>query len=329
MTHSTLTPDIKGFVDEIKKTEDGLLYCKGWCFYHKTMDARPLRLMIGDKDENSIETQVRTDVGNHYKNNAVDDCGWEFAINPKHGVHRIDMDVYGEWQPVFVLKEEEESPRSEETKTKPTRHSKGHTSPQTVKFAPKITKDVRAIPSLIIADNFYENPDEVRQFALQCDFKAHPENHKGQRTDECYRFKGLKERFEDLIGLKIKNWDKYGTNGCFQLCIGGDQIVYHRDEQQYGGVLFLSPNAPVPGGTALYRSVHTKKMKVKGSEADKVFKNGFLDSSQFEMVDRVGNVYNRLALFDAQIIHSGLDYFGNSKDNGRLFQLFFFDLDFD
>jgi hypothetical protein len=63
------------------------------------------------------------------------------------------------------------------------------------------------------------------------------------------------------------------------------------------------------------------------SEADIVFKNGFLDPSQFDVVDIVGNVYNRLVLFNAKFIHSASSYFGNSIENGRLFQLFFFDIE--
>jgi hypothetical protein len=183
------------------------------------------------------------------------------------------------------------------------------------------------VPSYLVVDNFYENPDAVRSFALSLDFNFHPNYHKGQRTDLCYRFDGLKERFEQLVGRKITNWDNYGTNGCFQYCIDGDQIVYHCDTQQYAGVLFLTPNAPVNTGTGLFRSVHTKKMKVSNEECHIVFQNGFLDQTQFERVDTVGNVYNRLVLFDSLNIHAACEYFGTTKKNGRLFQLFFFDLE--
>jgi hypothetical protein len=51
-----------------------------------------------------------------------------------------------------------------------------------------------------------------------------------------------------------------------------------------------------------------------------------LDETDFEMVDRIGNVYNRLILFDAKCLHAGINYFGTNKEDGRLFQLFFFDL---
>ena len=183
------------------------------------------------------------------------------------------------------------------------------------------------MPSFIVIDNIYKDPDSIRNFALSQNFVYHPNNHKGRRTDETFRFEGLKELFEKKLGVSIKNWDYYGTNGCFQICIAGEQLVYHFDGQEYAGVLFLTKDAPPNSGTTFYRSIHTKKMTVDNNyESNIVFKNGFLDSSHFEVVDVVGNVYNRLVLFNAKFIHSASSYFGNSIENGRLFQLFFFDI---
>jgi len=56
------------------------------------------------------------------------------------------------------------------------------------------------------------------------------------------------------------------------------------------------------------------------------YPTGHLDPSVFECVDVVGNIYNRLILFDSRMIHAASAYFGDMKENGRLFQLFFFDL---
>jgi hypothetical protein len=184
------------------------------------------------------------------------------------------------------------------------------------------------VPSFVVVDNFYEDVNSVRSFALQQKFVSHPDYHKGKRTDHVYRFDGLKESFENILNCKIKNWTKYGVNGCFQYCIGGDQLVYHIDGQEYAGILFLTPDAPPQSGTTFYRSKHTKNMKIKNNnEFQIVFNNGFLDSTEFEVVDVVGNVYNRLVLFDSRMFHAASTYFGNTLENSRLFQLFFFDLD--
>ncbi len=137
----------------------------------------------------------------------------------------------------------------------------------------------------------------------------------------------MKESFESILNCKIKDWTKYGINGCFQYCIGGDQLVYHVDQQEYAGIIFLTPDAPPQTGTSFYRSKNTKKMKLQELDSDIVFKNGYLDSTEFEVVDVVGNVYNRLVLFDSKMFHAASTYFGTNLENGRLFQLFFFDLE--
>jgi hypothetical protein len=212
------------------------------------------------------------------------------------------MEIEGIWQPILRFGE----------KKKPTVNTSFSSS----------------VPSFIVVDNFYKDPDSVRNFALQQNFSYHPDYHKGKRTDGVFRFPGLQERFESILGCKIKNWEQHGTNCCFQHCVAGDQIVYHFDGQEYAGVLFLTPDAPPESGTKFYRSKYTKKMKALSKEDyDVTFQHGFLDPQAFEEVDVVGNVYNRVVLFDAKMIHAASSYFGSTANNSRLFQLFFFDLD--
>jgi len=45
---------------------------------------------------------------------------------------------------------------------------------------------------------------------------------------------------------------------------------------------------------------------------------------KWELVDRIGNVYNRLVLYRGDHFHISLDYFGQDLYDGRLFQTFFF-----
>jgi hypothetical protein len=121
----------------------------------------------------------------------------------------------------------------------------------------------------------------------------------------------------------------YGVNGCFQVCLSGDQLVYHTDLQQYAGIIFLTPDAPPQCGTSFFRSKKTQDRVVPVSHPNfqQVFQGGFLDSTNFDLIDKVGNVYNRLVIFHGHMIHSASEYFGQSKENGRLFQIFFFDLE--
>ena len=52
------------------------------------------------------------------------------------------------------------------------------------------------------------------------------------------------------------------------------------------------------------------------------------DFSKWDMTGMVGNVYNRLVMYRGDLFHSSLDYFGTNKNNGRLFQTFFFNTEF-
>ena len=308
--HRTLHPHTRGYID-IKPTTTGTgkNVCRGWCF-HQIAGVLPIRLIqtgVGAEPHSSaIITQTRSDVAGFYGTPSISECGFMFTIE-EAGEYILQIQITeGEWHPVF----------------KWTIRNEAHVTPD-------FSVTLRKIPSFVVIDNFYKEPNSVREFALSQDFIEHPSYHKGRRTDICYRFPGLKERFEEILGTRVLNWDKYGTNGCFQYCIAGDQLVYHQDTQEYAGVLFLTPDAPPDTGTKFFRSKLTKRMTapIGSPEYNAVFKGGFLDRTAFDEVDVVGNVYNRLVLFDSHMIHAASEYFGTTKESGRLFQLFFFDIE--
>jgi len=205
------------------------------------------------------------------------------------------------------------------------------------KIYDNITKKIN--PNIIVIDDFYTNPDKIREYALKLDYQ-NPENHGavGYRCESGRKIQeGTKELFEKLLHKSIQNGSNYGgwdysTNGCFQWCNGNTPIVYHCDAQQYAGIVYLTPNAPPNTGTSFFRH---KKYKLRNSEifsksdwyeSDLNYKEPHLDKTQWEVVDSIGNVYNRLVIFDAQYIHAVSEYFGEDINNSRLFQLFFFNI---
>lgn len=180
---------------------------------------------------------------------------------------------------------------------------------------------------LYIVDNFYSNPDEVRKFALQQEFKTDLRWYKGLRTTKVFRSLQIKESFEKILGQSIQNWDYYGSNGVFQITTAEDPQVYHYDTQKWAAMIYLSPNAPLQSGTRLHSSkINGVCSSIEPTElVNQAFSGGFYDSTKFNLVDSAGNVYNRLVIMDAQCIHSAGPYFGNSSETGRLTHLFFFD----
>lgn len=187
--------------------------------------------------------------------------------------------------------------------------------------------NVSTKPRLWIVDNFYENPYDVREFALQQEFEENLDYYKGSRSRNQYVIPGTKEAFEKIIGRKITNWtETHGMCGRFQYCTAEDSLVYHCDGQTLAGMVYLTPDAPYSCGTSLFAHKRTGLRNENDFGDVNVFgETGYYDRTKFELVDTAGNVFNRLVLFDAKCIHSANEYFGTDLTNSRLFHLFFFD----
>jgi hypothetical protein len=179
---------------------------------------------------------------------------------------------------------------------------------------------------IFVAENFYEDPLAVREFALTQNFEGDIRYFKGKRTDQQIIFPGTKEAFEAILGQKIEGWaERHAMCGRFQSCTAEDSLVYHTDLQQWAGMIYLTPDAPFSCGTAMYAHKETRSRSFEDPGAESAFNGGFYDGTKFEEVDVIGNVFNRLVIFDAKCFHAAHQYFGTSVENSRLFHMFFFD----
>ena len=87
----------------------------------------------------------------------------------------------------------------------------------------------------------------------------------------------------------------------------------------------MTPDAPLTAGTGLYMYEDgTRYVDEHKWRNNKELDRDSQDITKWKLVDRVGNVFNRLVLFNAKHYHTSLDYFGSNKEDGRLFQTFFF-----
>lgn len=185
-----------------------------------------------------------------------------------------------------------------------------------------------SVPALIVVDDFLDDPDGVRRTALAEPFvKMHSA---GLRTERRFlHLAPYRERFEAILGRKLTNWDDNDANGRFQVCFATDAVPYHTDTQSMAGVLFLTPNAPVGAGLSLMRGRRggLRRRSPDPALMRLTFGDGAeFDRTRWDEIDRVGNLYNRLVLFDAQLAHGASTYFGSTVEDGRLFQNFFFNL---
>lgn len=190
--------------------------------------------------------------------------------------------------------------------------------------------------SLQIIDNFYNNPHEVREFALAMDFGVDG-NYPGHRTMPSLNedVKSHIEKHLSPVHGEIYWPDPKSTTsycGSYQYTTAADRTWIHSDgTTTWAGVLYLTPDAPLSAGTGIFKHKRTGHIMTPRDKDGNQIKDALdeiytdaQDYTKWEMVDRVGNVFNRLVLYRGDMFHASLDYFGTNKDNGRLFQTFFF-----
>jgi hypothetical protein len=154
----------------------------------------------------------------------------------------------------------------------------------------------------IIIDNFFKNPDVVRERALSKEYikSSKKTGWKGYRTNindvELVNYIKNKlieidDKFKNLVINEIYfhyslESTKDELNGNFA------KNRLHRDETEWAGVVYLTPKPNKNSGTTIYN-----------------------DNTNLE--DIIDNVYNRYVFYDGKKLHGPQDTFGDSIENAR------------
>ena len=181
-------------------------------------------------------------------------------------------------------------------------------------------------------DDFYSNPMEVREFALKQEFKVRG-NYPGLRT-ESFLNDSIKQKLRDILypfAGEVTWWGGDYT-GSFQYTTAKDRSWIHADSTtDWAAVCYLTPNAPISAGTGIFKHKETgwmhydyKRENESGYKESAPSGDDMQDYTKWDMVDRIGNMYNRLIMYRGDLFHVSLDYFGRDLQTGRLFQTFFF-----
>lgn len=302
MHHRTLSNQFIGNIDEIKKHEDNYVI-RGWVVPVLDSDS----CSIGCEGFVSATAEEREDVFLFYKKAHKNyfRSGFVLTVKPTKEI----LDIYVNKELIFQLKLD-----LMESVLTPNLHTK---------------------PELIVVDNFYRDPDAVREYALHQEFVEQKAYHKGKRTTKSYIPSWIKSEFERYLDRPIKEF--VGATGVFQYCTAEDLVVYHFDTQEYAAMVYLTPDAPLQSGTSTYKSKHTGLMHAATNveaykyqmepwqvNAKSLGNTNLYDRHNYDLVDSVANVYNRMVIFNAQALHAATSYFGSTKENARLFHLFFF-----
>jgi hypothetical protein len=152
-------------------------------------------------------------------------------------------------------------------------------------------------------------------------------NHPGRRT-KFHRHPSIKGKLEEVLQEKITNWDiDWNTyNGSYNLCKQQDRCWIHADAgNSWAMVLYLTPDAPIETGTALYRHKKTgRRTKPDDEKLADELDDQSLDFTAWEMTDYVGNIFNRAIIYRGEYYHAATQYFGSTDEYCRMHQTFFF-----
>jgi len=207
-------------------------------------------------------------------------------------------------------------------------------------------------PQLLVIDNFYKDPDNIRKLALEAEYQIDNDHYKGSRSIKQFLFPWVREHFQSLLKSTIIDWQQQFSNGRFQWCPIGTPIVVHSDTQNYAASVYLHPTPPANSGTCFYRDRNFRLDK-SPTEADVIkynenlcdkaksllnltidintmtnlmYGDKLLKPEAWDLVTEIENVYNRLVIWDAKLVHASRGYFGTNINDSRLNQLFFFNI---
>lgn len=201
------------------------------------------------------------------------------------------------------------------------------------------------LPTIVI-DNFYDEPELWRTYALDQEyFKGDRGNWPGLRTELLHTLN--KDLFDVTLKKLLFVLKDYGITSVNELQTGFQLIDesygkgwVHDDDPafQVAGVIYLNKNAPLGSGTTIYNDMsfdnHEKFTKVfeedvNLSESEKQDLHIQVRDEQrslFTANTVVENVFNRLVMFDSRSWHSADNFFGSTKEDSRLTQVFFIKL---
>ncbi len=195
-----------------------------------------------------------------------------------------------------------------------------------------------------ILENFYEDPDAIRTFALsqryqfRHELKDVPYVFPGCRTKDLSvinkpMFEKVSKKIISLFHNTENDYMQWGISTNFQSVSEeyGHGVIHVDYDAVFAAVLYLSPNAPLDAGTSIFKpnkSFDKEKYEAALDDGVKRFKAGNpkMDTSYHAMFDevlRINNVYNTLILYEGRHYHAANKFFGKTLKDSRLAQVFF------
>ena len=197
--------------------------------------------------------------------------------------------------------------------------------------------------SVLIIDRFYDDAEVVRQRALEFDFPvpAAAKNYPGRNSAQGFLPEGIDDVVSRLVHEPVEGGEQ-AEHGLFRMTLAAEEedrgyYVHIDGDAHWAGILFLTPDEYCQGGTEFYRHrehaidrtyITDAEARAHGWKSCSEFavqtiqKDGN-DLSKWEHLMTVPMRFNRMILFRPWFWHTAGVSFGDSFENGRLIQLFF------
>lgn len=199
---------------------------------------------------------------------------------------------------------------------------------------------------IVYIDNFYKNPDKVRNLALRCPPTNNPRicgGVPGTRVDMNMNLDHMHEVWksiaDNVYGLKMGEVNTF-DQACLQVPFSvnvtqsKDRVrlphidyPFGSDGRGWAGLIYLNKNKECQGGTAFY---NYKGNQVDPSQ-DGIWDKDFVSDSvgPWELIHLAEMKYNRMIFYPDSVLHGAYDKPGFFEgDNYRLVQVFFLPLHF-
>jgi hypothetical protein len=197
-----------------------------------------------------------------------------------------------------------------------------------------------------VIDNFYGNPWEVREQALQLEYKKlDGATYPGENSFGYLYNDEIHSMIEHSLATKLV-YPKEMQCGYFRFSpkdADSKQDVHIDPDWDIGGVLYLNPpnQCEKDAGTSFYRHNILGSEQGAGNEQearemgfptykhfiDEMIYGDCLDRSKWTKYATIPFTFNRLVLFDSHLWHSHGHNFGSTVNDSRLVQLFFYKKD--
>jgi len=195
--------------------------------------------------------------------------------------------------------------------------------------------------SFRIVDGFYDDPDEVRDFAIRCSYKK-PLISSTPSLVSDVRHPNTRETLARIAALvdSEPDWKAieelhrfWGQSSCgdFQLTLGHLDTVgqpHSHKNGQWVGIIYLNTREQCRGKIGTYILRHNSSglchITQANEEQYEQLKEDAYDLSKWTVIAAPEMRYNRLFLFDSRYFHAMSAGFGDSPKTGRLIQIFNF-----